>query len=389
MKTISAIIALFLSTCIPAQAADSLIIGYAIARTGLYASLSRSNEIAADMAIEALNESGGVNGKKLVLIKRDTGGDPNRATEAIRNFALEDNALCIVGPFSSSEAAQSFKTGEELQIVQMSMASAAPKLAARHSYAFRNTMDVGTKFAKLMETMKKKGYPLATAAVVHGTDDLIMKVMGTRILPSILKQSGVILTQTIAFRVKGTRDLSAQAAQLMRNPTAIVAVASPPGSATLLVKEMRRQGHKGRIVSGANLADPALPKMMGRDGDGTIIPVTFFSELNERKKKFTTAFRKRAKAKGFAQSEPSHYDAATYEIIQLYAEAIRRAKITGEAKMMTTERKAIRNALFGMKKVSVLGGSLFFGPDGDARKPVYVIEIQNRSWRLLETHPAE
>ncbi len=40
---------------IQAAAADTLVLGYSMAKTGPYVSLSRSNEVAANMAMEEIN----------------------------------------------------------------------------------------------------------------------------------------------------------------------------------------------------------------------------------------------------------------------------------------------------------------------------------------------
>src|SRR5512147_1692672 len=55
-------------------AADELPLGYLAAKTGPFVSLSRTNSIAVEMAVEEINAKGGVKGKKLKLITFDTAG---------------------------------------------------------------------------------------------------------------------------------------------------------------------------------------------------------------------------------------------------------------------------------------------------------------------------
>ena len=47
-----------------------------------------------------------------------------------------------------------------------------------------------------------------------------------------------------------------------------------------------------------------------------------------------------------------------------------------------------RDALKRMKDFPALEGSISFGADNDALKPVYIQEIRDGKWALLETHPA-
>jgi branched-chain amino acid transport system substrate-binding protein len=41
-----------------------------------------------------------------------------------------------------------------------------------------------------------------------------------------------------------------------------------------------------------------------------------------------------------------------------------------------------------MKSYPALEGPISFGQNGDALKPVYIIEMQGGRWSLIGTHPA-
>jgi len=49
---------------------------------------------------------------------------------------------------------------------------------------------------------------------------------------------------------------------------------------------------------------------------------------------------------------------------------------------------AMRDALRAMKDFPALEGPISFGSNGDALKPVYIIEMQSGSWKLIGQHPA-
>ena len=102
-----------------------------------------------DIAVDEINAKGGIDGKKIKLIKFDTGSDPKQAATGTQKFAQDDNALAIVGPFSSGEAAVAFPVGERLGIVQIPNAASTPGLTKGFSYAWRLTADEGTQFTRL------------------------------------------------------------------------------------------------------------------------------------------------------------------------------------------------------------------------------------------------
>src|SRR5439155_514559 len=78
------------------------------------------------------------------------------------------------------------------------------------------------------------------------------------------------------------------------------------------------------------------------------------------------------------------FDAATYDIVQYYAWAMKEAKVTCDPKRLADERSAIRDALKRMKQYAALEGSISFGEDNDALKPVYVQEVRDGRWVLLD-----
>jgi branched-chain amino acid transport system substrate-binding protein len=211
--------------------------------------------------------------------------------------------------------------------------------------------------------------------------------MGEKVLPALLKKVGVDPKASVTFQSQAF-DLAPQVSQLNSQPTDLIGVGSGPEAATRLVQEMRRQGHKGRIVAGSTIADPELPKLMGKAGDGTVIPTAFYADLNDRTKKFESEFLKRAKAAGIDRSASSQFDAATYDIVLMYAEAMKRAKVTGDPAKLAAEREAIKDELRKMKDFPALEGPISFGANGDALKPVYIIEMKDGKWTLLASYPA-
>ena len=371
----------------PALAQGELVLGYLTAETGPFVSLSRTNEIAARIAVDEINAAGGVNGKKLRYITFDTAGNPGQTVVGLRKLAEDDKVLAIIGPFSSGQVQVAAPAADRSGVVIMAMASSAPRLVADFKFAFRNTSDEGYMFDKVMRTLKSKGLAAATGAVAYGNDDTISRIMGEKVLPALMQKHGVQMKASVDFKL-GAFDLSAQVAQLKANPTDLVGVGAPPEAAIKLAQEMRRQGHAGRLIAGSTINDPDLPVRMGKDGNGTIIPSTWFAELNDGTRRFAAEFTRRARAANMERQLPSQFDAATYDIVLYYAWAMREGNVTGDPKRLAEERSAIRDALKRMKDFRALEGSVSFGADNDALKPVYVQEMRDGKWVLLETHAA-
>jgi branched-chain amino acid transport system substrate-binding protein len=373
---------------VPAHAQQQgLILGFSTAKSGTWVSFTRRHEIALQMAVDEINKAGGVNGKPLVIKSFDTGSKPEQAATAVRQFAENDGALAIVGPFSSGECRVAFPVGDRLGIAQMAIASAAPGLAAPFKFAFRNTSDEGYLFERLLAVLKERNIPIKSAALAYASDEVVAKSFGEGVFPQKFKQHNIPIVQSVTFPIAAF-DLSAQVSQLKAKPADVIGVATTPEGLVTLTKEMHRQGVQARILGGTQLADVNLPGRLGAEGDGTVFSATFFADADSPKvRAFRDEFMRRAKAAGeTGELRPSMYDSTTYSNVYIYAEAMRRAKVTGAPDKLAQERAAIRDALRALRDVDTVEGKLDrFTDGGDALKTAYVIEIRGGKFNLLGT----
>ena len=379
-----AAVTLGLSLCSSiAYSADELVLGFAMAKTGPFVSLANTNELAVDLAVREINAAGGVNGKKLKIVKYDTAGDPKQAVVAIRQFAKDEGALGIIGPFSSSECKVAFRAAEREGITTMSMASSAPNLAKGLKYAFRNTTGEGTIINLVLNSIKKRGLPAATSSIAHATDDTVSKIIGTKVLPKILSGADITPKQVVTFKYNAF-DLSPQVTQLLENPTDLIGLGAPPEGAIKLAKEMKRQGHKGRIFGGTTVADVELPHRLDGAGNGMTIGTTFYEPLNSKTKAFGKKFTEIAKAASMTRTVANQFDASVYDIVYLYAEAMKQANVTGDTAKLAGERTSVAEAMSKIKGMDLLEGKVTIADNGDALKPVYILEVENGEWALKE-----
>ena len=167
---IGSLAALSLALASTVTFAQEITLGLSLVKSGALKSVGEATETSVDIAVAEINAKGGVNGKPIKLIKFDTATDPRQAATATQKFAQDDNALAIIGPFSSGEAAVAFPVGERLGILQMPNAASQPGLTANFSYAWRLTADEGTQFNRLIATLKRKNIKTDKAEIIYVSD---------------------------------------------------------------------------------------------------------------------------------------------------------------------------------------------------------------------------
>ena len=383
---ISAAVIASIAYMAPVQAADEIVLGLSYGKTGLYSTINKTTEVAVDIAVAEINAAGGVNGKKIRIVKYDTAGDPKQAVVAVRKFARDDKALGVIGPFSSSEARVAFAAGEREKIVQIPNASSAPKLADKFSYAYRLTMNEYVQFKRVVKTMKKRGAMKKSVAIMYGTDDVVSKAVGMYIMKPILTKEKVNITGPIGFATKAF-DVSPQVSQLKGKNLDYVGLAGITPIAIRVLKEMRRQKINVPIIGAQIWADPEIVHGMGADGDNAVFAASYYYNLNKRTRDFKNKFVAAAAKQGIKKLWPHHVDASAYDIVYVFKKAMEVAKVTGNPKKVKAERTAIRDALL-KTTFDLVQGKVCFEKTGDAQLPAYIMTMKDKKWNLLDTHPA-
>jgi branched-chain amino acid transport system substrate-binding protein len=350
---------------LPAWAQD-LVLGLTHAKTGRYAGVGVGTEIAVDIAVAEINAAGGVNGRRIRVEKFDTGSEARNAQVAVQRFAQDANALGVIGPFSSQEAQVGFAAGERLEIVQIPNAASAPGLTRNLKWAFRVTEDEGKQFARLLKTMGEKGgVSNRTAAVMFPSDEFVGKSLAGW-MPNLLEANGwKMVIPAEGFPTNAT-DLSPHITKLQGKTPGVFAFAGLPEGTAKVMKELRRQ-------------------ILGPDGEGATYVAWYWWDTNERTRSFERKFLEEAKKRGVNKTGAHHVDASAYDIVHVYADAMKRANVTGDAAKVKAERLAIREALRTTDVNGVIG-KICFTKENDSELPGYIIRIRNGQRTLLDTH---
>lgn len=98
---------------------DKVIIGLNVPLTGSYSDQGKDEEMAYKLAIEQINAKGGVLGKKIEYILKDTKTDAAIAKQNAINLIRQNNAVLITGGSSSAEAVAQGDVCQELGVIFM------------------------------------------------------------------------------------------------------------------------------------------------------------------------------------------------------------------------------------------------------------------------------
>ncbi|WP_430249642.1 ABC transporter substrate-binding protein [Neorhizobium sp. DAR64860/K0K1] len=384
LVTAAALAALLSGT---AMAEDTIKIGNIVATAGFLKGVAEPAVVAADIALAEINAAGGINGKKVEFVRFDTASDPKQASVGARKLAQDDGVLAILGPFSSGESAVAFNDAERLKVLMMPSSASTPGLTDGKTYSWRLSEDEEKQFRRLLKSIKAKGIKSDTAEIVYISEEVVSNAAGTKLYPKLLAEMGIKHGDPIAVQYKSF-DMSAQAARIMQSNPDLVALAATPDSASKVIKELRRQGFKGRIVGSQIFADPNVVALFGPEGEGTLLVAGFWKGFSPQSQAFNDKFVAEAEKRGIHKAGAHHSDAQTYDTLFLIKEIMEKAKVTGDPAKLAEEREAVNAAMQGFTFSGILGNNICFAGH-DAELPGYVIEIKGGQWTKFDEAPAD
>ncbi len=379
--------AMFAMSQAPSLAQGTIKLGNIVVGSGVLKGAGEPGIVAVDIAVAQINAAGGINGKKIELVRFDTGSDPKQASVATRKLVQDDGVLAIIGPLSSGESSVAFNDAERLKTLMLPTSASAPGLTEGRRYGWRLSEDEAKQFSRLLKAIKAKGVKADTAEIVYISDEVVSNNAGTKLYPSLLSAAGITHGAPIPVQYKSF-DMSAQAAKIIQSNPDIVALAALPESASKVVKELRRQGYNGRIVGSQIFADPNIGELLGPDGDGTMFVAGFWKEQTPEAKSFDEKLVEGAKARGIHRLGAHHADAQAYDIVFLLKQIIEKTGVTGNPAKLADEREELVKAMEGIRFTGVLGKNICFAGH-DAELPGYIIEVKQGAWTKFDEAPAD
>ena len=131
------VLALFMSGC-GSSSSDTIKIGIIMPITGANASTTRDHINGMMIAIDDINNSGGLlGGKKIEVIQEDDRSTPSDGVSAVRKLITQDKVVAILGNFNSSVCAATRDVTNEYKIPQIVAGCSKDDLVTGYPFLFR------------------------------------------------------------------------------------------------------------------------------------------------------------------------------------------------------------------------------------------------------------
>jgi branched-chain amino acid transport system substrate-binding protein len=356
-----------LSSCTKSQ--NEILVGEYGSLTGSTATFGLSTNKGIKMALDEVNEKGGVKGKKIKLITLDDQGKQEEAVAAVTRLITQNKVVAILGEVASSLTMAAAPIAQQHKIPLITPSSTNPDVTKKGDFIFRVCFIdpfqgyVMAKFAT--ENLKAK-----KVAVLRDKANAYSVGLADAFIESFKKMGGTILAD-LDYEA-GNIDFKAQLTQIKgKNPEAIFV----PGYYTevgLIARQAQQLGLKVPLLGGDGWDSSRLHEI-GKDA----INGSYFSNhySTESTDPVTQDFIKKFQAK--YNETPDGLAALGYDAAKML--------VTAMEKTSEITPQNIRDELAKIKDFPGVTGKISMNENRDAVKSAVVVQVENEKRKFVTT----
>ncbi|MFJ7840885.1 ABC transporter substrate-binding protein [Lysinibacillus sphaericus] len=347
---------------------DTIKIGANLELSGNVASYGSSIGLGAELAVKEINDAGGIDGKKIELIKVDNKSENSEATAAAIKLATQDKVVAMMSPATSGNTIATVQIANDNKIPLVGAAATAPNVTVNddgsvNEYAFRTCFIdpfqgiVAANFAT--GELKAKN-----VAIFADNASDYAKGLAKSFKDTIAENGGKVVKEE-AYVAKDT-DFRTQLTNIKSSNPDFIFIPGYYEEVGLIVKQAREMGITVPLMGADGWDSPTLVELAGADAlNNTYITNHYSAEDPDQKiQDFVKAFKA---ANG--DKAPDAFNALGYDTVYYIADAIKRAG--------STDGEAIKKALAETKDLSLVTGTFSVDENHNPIKTATVLEFKD------------
>ena len=359
-----------------ALAEEAYKVGGIFSVTGRASFLGDPEKKSMEMAIDAVNAAGGIDGRKLEAVIYDTEGDPTKAVMGISKLLNKDNVIAIIGPSTTPTTLAVMPFAEKAATPLISCAAGNKITLPVNPWVFKTAQSDILAVRTIYEHMKTKDIRkigILTVADAFGES-------GREQLEAQAGDFGLTIVQADKFGGNDT-DMTAQLTKIKSaGPDAVICWGTNPGPA-VVSKNAQQLGLSIPIYQSHGVASPKFIELAGESAEGTLLPTGKIlvhellpdtdpqkAVLADYAKNYTAAFKQPV----------SGFGGYAYDAVHILAKAL---KGTGG------DKEKLRKNIETIKGHAGVSGVFSFSPEehnGLAPDAFVMVRIQKGAWELVK-----
>lgn len=346
---------------------DPVRVGFVDGLSGKFSDLGTSNRNGVIMAVEQRNSAGGLAGRPIELIVRDSGQEPEKARHAVRELiALEVDV--IIGPGTSNLTLATADLANEAKIVMISPTTTARELSGRYEHFFR-VVNTTREYASQNALFRRFKLKENTIAAVYDVHNQAYSQSWLKEFRKVFEESGGRITAEIPFESGSDVHFMELARKLVASRADGILIIANSVDAALLCQLIRRLDHRINIGAAEWASTEQLIELGGKAVEGVYL-AQFFNRSSTQPE--YVAFRKNY-IERFGR-EPGFGGIASYDAANVALYALEKRKPS----------ESLRDTILAIREFKGLQEPIVFTPGGEAARKTFITTVRDGTFRNLE-----
>ncbi|HEU4384947.1 MAG TPA: ABC transporter substrate-binding protein [Anaeromyxobacteraceae bacterium] len=340
-----------LAATFPAAAQEPIKVGALLAVTGPASFLGAPEARTLEMLVEDLNAQGGLAGRKVQLIVKDTGASPEKAVSFARQLIEEEKVFAILGPSTSGETMAVKNLAEEAKTLLLSCAAAEVIVNPVAKWVFKTPQKDSQAATKIFQHMKKNGIGLVGVL----SSNTGFGKAGKEQLAKLAPEHGIQILVDEVYD-KAATDLTAEVTKLKAAGVQAIVNWSIEPAQSIVIKNARQIGMKIPIYQSHGFANIQYVKAAGEAAEGVLFPagrlvVADVLPDSHPQKKVLVAYKKAYEAR--FKEDVSTFGGHAYDALLLLRKGVEQGGL---------DREKVRAAVENLKGVVGTAGIFNLSP---------------------------
>jgi branched-chain amino acid transport system substrate-binding protein len=362
--------ALILTSLCSAYAADTIKIGAIFGITGGPAYLGAPEDKTARLVVAEINRTGGILGRQVELIVKDTSGNAEKAISFAKQLIEEEGVAAIIGPTTSGESLAIKDLCQKSGVPLVSCASAETITTPVQKYVFK----VAPKDNYIAEWIYKTMNQLGISKIGVIAANTGFGNGGKAQLEKFASKYGIEIAISEVYDANAT-DLSALLTKVNAAGVQAVVNWSIEPAQAIVAKNMRQLKMKAQLFQSHGFANIKYVEAAGEAAEGIIFPcsrLVVADQLPDSNPQKKLLVKYNADYKAAYKEDASTFGGHAYDSLTILKAAIEAAK--------SAEPDKIAEALEKVKDLSGTAGVFSFSPtdhNGLAMDSVVMVTVKN------------
>lgn len=357
------------STNIFSQNQEYIKVGVFADLSGQTASFGQATKNGIELAAKEINNSGGINGKKIELYFKDDEGRPFTAKKAVEELITKDKVDVIIGEVASTLSLAAAPTAQEAKILMISPSSTNPKVTEVGDYIFRACF-IDPFQGAAMAKFAFYQLNLRRVAIFGDENSDYSKGLAENFKNTFTNLGGKIVNEQEYFYFYEI-DFKKHLRIMMKSKPEAIYLPGYYNQTAQIAKEARAMKINIPLLGGDGWDAPELWKIGGESLNNSYITNHFASDNSSTEvQNFTIKYETKFKSK------PDSLAALAYDSVYLLADALKRAK--------TTDGTKLRDAIAQTRNFYGVTGKIErFDKSRNPVKPTVILKLQPQTQKFV------